>query len=166
MDNTTGSWASSEAVRRSMLGNRRRDTSPELALRRELRALGLTGYRVDSPLAYGRADLAFVGRRVAVFVDGCYWHGCPDHFRPPKTNVEFWTEKIDRNRQRDRGVDEVLRLRDWTVVRVWEHEDPADAAAKVAEIVRAAKVVRHRRGITPHAQPRPAARRRASPRRA
>lgn len=97
-----GSWASSAANRRSMLGNRNRDTAPELALRRLVHAAGLR-YRVAAkPLPGMRrtADLIFRPTRVAVFVDGCYWHGCPEHFVPPKTNPEYWREKIARNIQR------------------------------------------------------------------
>ena len=75
---------------------------------------------------------------MAVFLDGCYWHGCPDHFIPPKSNVEYWLPKIERNRQRDAEVDAALAERAWTVVRVWEHEPVAEASERVAQEVRAA----------------------------
>jgi len=122
-----------------MTGQRRRDTQPELALRRGLWARGLR-YRVDYrvlPELRRRADLAFVGPRVAVFVDGCFWHRCPDHGSTPRVNREWWVAKLDKNVERDRDTDARLRAEDWVVVRVWEHEDPADAVARVQRAVRA-----------------------------
>lgn len=110
-----------------MLGNRNRDTSPERALRSLVHAAGLR-YRVAAkPLPGMRrtADLVFRPTRVAVFVDGCFWHGCPLHFVPPKTNPEYWREKIGRNVQRDRDTDARLADAGWLVIRFWEH-DPAD----------------------------------------
>ena len=95
------SWASSEATRKSMRGNRSRDTRAELAVRRLVHAAGLR-YRVNErPLPESRrtADLVFTGRRIAVFIDGCYWHGCPEHYTAPKTNAVFWREKMLRNRE-------------------------------------------------------------------
>ncbi|MFI9160002.1 very short patch repair endonuclease [Kitasatospora aureofaciens] len=127
-----GSWASSAANRRSMLGNRNRDTSPERALRSLIHAAGLR-YRVAAkPLPEMRrtADLVFRPSRVAVFVDGCFWHGCPKHFVPPKTNPDYWREKIGRNVQRDRDTDERLKAAGWLVLRFWEH-DPAEASSAV-----------------------------------
>lgn len=132
------SWATSEATRKTMQGNKRRDTRPELALRRAVHALGLR-YRVDSPPIEGvrrRADLLFPARRVAVYLDGCFWHGCPSHYRPPATNAVYWTAKVERNRDRDRHTNELLVSQGWIVVRVWEHEDPVAAAAHVASVVR------------------------------
>ncbi|QBI19507.1 very short patch repair endonuclease [Egibacter rhizosphaerae] len=129
-----GSWASSEASRAVMLGNRGRDTSPELALRRALHRLGYR-YRVDHPPIpelRRRADLVFTRRRVAVFVDGCYWHGCPQHYGEPSTNAEYWRSKIARNRERDADTDARLRQAGWTPVRIWEHESVDDAVVKVA----------------------------------
>lgn len=120
-----------------MQGNRRRDTSPELALRRLLHAAGLR-YRVDArPLKdlNRRADLVFYGRRVAVFVDGCYWHGCPEHGTVAQTNAAYWASKIGRNRERDADTNRRLREAGWTVVRVWEHEDPAIAAERVQALL-------------------------------
>lgn len=118
------SWASSPAVRQVMRGNRGRDTSPEVALRSVLHRLGYR-YRVDIPplpRLRRKADLVFTRRWVAVFVDGCYWHGCPDHFRVPATNSDYWRAKIARNRERDLDTDQRLREAGWTSVRVWEHE--------------------------------------------
>ena len=125
------SWASSLATRRSMVGNRSRDTAPELALRSALHALGLR-FRVDArpvPAIPRRADVVLRGDRVAVFLDGCFWHGCPDHFRPPSTNAVYWTAKIAANRARDASTGALLEAAGWVVVRVWEHE-PTDVAAR------------------------------------
>lgn len=133
-----GSWASSPGNRRSMLGNRRRDTAPELAVRRLVHRAGLR-YRVDYRPRRDlrrRADLVFTKARVAVFIDGCYWHGCPEHFTTPKTNRNYWTTKIGGNRQRDADTDELLDSAGWTVLRFWEHEDPAAVAARIIEVVR------------------------------
>jgi DNA mismatch endonuclease (patch repair protein) len=130
------SWASSPAVRNVMRGNRKRDTRPELALRRALHRRGLR-YRVAMrpTRASGRADLVFASARVAVFVDGCFWHGCPVHFKPPRTNVSYWGPKIERNRSRDALTDAALRQAGWHPVRVWEHEETDHAAERVARVV-------------------------------
>ncbi len=131
------SWASSPAVRRVMQGNsRKRDTSPELAVRHAAHRLGLR-YRVAiRPLeGSGVADLVFPRSKVAVFVDGCFWHGCPEHFTPPRTNAEYWDSKIARNRQRDQRTSEALRADGWRVVRIWEHESPHEAALRIAALV-------------------------------
>lgn len=121
--------------RMSRLGQR--DTAPELALRRELHARGLR-YRVDrAPIAgiRSRADIVFRPARVAVYVDGCFWHGCPVHGTSPQANADLWAEKLARNRQRDLETDALLRAHGWESVRVWEHEDAAVAADRVASIV-------------------------------
>lgn len=113
-----------------MRANRRRDTKPELAIRSILHARGLR-YRVDSSPMKGirtRADIVFSKAKIAVFVDGCYWHGCPEHFIMPKTNVDYWSEKIKRNRERDEAADIALAAAGWLSIRVWEHEDPIAAA--------------------------------------
>jgi DNA mismatch endonuclease (patch repair protein) len=133
------SWASSPAARATMQGNKRRDTRPELALRRAVHALGLR-YRVDAAPVPGlrrRADLLFTRARVAVYLDGCFWHGCPEHYKPPATNSGYWGPKVERNRARDRATDERLTAEGWAVVRAWEHEDPATAASRVAAAVAA-----------------------------
>lgn len=113
--------ASSEAVRHSMQGNRSKNTKPELLMRHALRERGLTGYRLQWKGASGRPDVAFPGRRVAVFVHGCFWHRCPYcHPSEPRSNVEFWQAKFERNQQRDqRNIHELVE-RGWTVVVVWE----------------------------------------------
>jgi DNA mismatch endonuclease (patch repair protein) len=80
--------------------------------------------------------VAFVGRQVAVFVDGCFWHGCPEHGTWPKQNAEFWRHKIVANQERDRDTDARLRAHGWVVVRIWAHEAPHDAASRIAKIVR------------------------------
>ncbi|MCL2611673.1 MAG: very short patch repair endonuclease [Nocardioidaceae bacterium] len=119
-----------------MQGNRGRDTKPELAVRRAAHAAGLR-YRVDYrpiPTLNRRADLVFTRAKIAVFVDGCFWHGCPEHHTIAKTNASFWADKVRHNRERDANTDELLVQAGWTVIRVWEHE-PADLV--VARIVAA-----------------------------
>src|SRR5258706_12912524 len=114
--------ASSLDVRRRMQATRRRDTPGEIALRQALRALGLR-YRVDVtvPGTRRRADVAFIRAKVAVFLDGCFWHGCPKHGTWPKVNASWWRTKIEGNRLRDRDTDRRLRRAGWTVIRYWEH---------------------------------------------
>lgn len=134
-----GSWASSAAVRNVMRGNRKRDTRPERRLRAELHRRGLR-YRVAAKPLKGRgavADVVFVGARVAVFLDGCFWHGCPDHFAPPRTNAGYWGPKIERNRERDIATNAALSSSGWLALRVWEHEEPVHAAERVATAVQA-----------------------------
>ncbi|MEU5838922.1 very short patch repair endonuclease [Streptomyces diacarni] len=134
-----GSWASSAANRRSMLGNRNRDTAPELRLRSLVHASGLR-YRVAAkPLPKMRrtADMVFRPVKVAVFIDGCFWHGCPDHFVMPKTNRPYWEDKIGRNVQRDRDTDERLAKAGWLVLRFWAHLCPEECASIVIETVAA-----------------------------
>ncbi|MGN7133788.1 very short patch repair endonuclease [Rhodococcoides corynebacterioides] len=118
---------------------RRRDTKPELALRRLLHAAGLR-YRVDCAPLPGmrrRADVVFTRARVAVYVDGCFWHSCPVHATRPRNNAQWWADKLAANVARDRDTDGRLADAGWTVVRIWEHEDPAAAAEKVITTVRA-----------------------------
>ncbi|MFF5925764.1 very short patch repair endonuclease [Streptomyces hydrogenans] len=132
------SRASSRGVRAVMRANRGKDTGPELALRRLLHQRGLR-YRVNArPLAElsRKADLVFPGDRLAVFVDGCFWHGCPEHYRPATKNAEFWDEKIATNRSRDAETTEKLLAAGWTVVRVWEHDDAAVAADHIEQRIR------------------------------
>jgi DNA mismatch endonuclease (patch repair protein) len=131
------SWATSPAVRRVMQGNKSRDTKPEVAVRSAVHALGMR-YRVSArPLAHLRrtADLVFRGARVAVFVDGCFWHGCPTHHATPKTNAGYWSAKIQGNKTRDRDTNERLRMEGWTVLRFWSHEEPMSVAAQIADAV-------------------------------
>lgn len=129
----------SETMRRV----RGKDTSCELALRRELHRRGLR-YRLNARLP-GKPDLVFVSARVAVFVDGCFWHGCPQHCRVPATNREYWRRKIARNAERDKAASKALRAEGWRVIRVWEHrvKSPAGLRAAAGAIER---VVRGRGG--------------------
>ncbi|WP_416564343.1 very short patch repair endonuclease [Nocardia testacea] len=116
-----------------MSRQRRAHTAPELALRRELHRRGLR-YFVDRAPIRGqrrRADLVFPRRRIAVYVDGCFWHRCPDHATDPKNNAAWWAEKLAGNVARDRATDAALREAGWQVVRIWEHEDPVRAADRV-----------------------------------
>lgn len=135
-----GSWASSAATRASMRGNRGRDTAPERRIRSLLHREGLR-YRVSArPLPGLRrtADVVFTRARVAVFVDGCFWHGCPEHFRPASSNSDFWITKIEGNRTRDEETTRRLVEEGWQVIRIWEHENPDAAAARVIATVRGA----------------------------
>ncbi|MEU5739189.1 very short patch repair endonuclease [Streptomyces tendae] len=133
------SWASSDAARSTMRANRSRDSHPEMALRRAVHALGLR-YRVcKRPLPSLRrtADLVFSRARVAVFLDGCFWHGCPKHHSTPRTHSAYWSNKIRGNQDRDRDTDAQLAAAGWLAIRVWEHEDPTQAAHLIAQSVRA-----------------------------
>ncbi|MEE2058319.1 very short patch repair endonuclease [Rhodococcus artemisiae] len=120
-------------TRSRMSRQRRRDTVPELALRRELHRRGLRFFVDRAPIAgmRRRADLVFPRRRVAVYVDGCFWHRCPEHATAPKNNAEWWDAKLAANVRRDRDTDARLADAGWTVVRVWEHEDATTAADRV-----------------------------------
>lgn len=116
----------------------RRDTAPELFLRRELHRLGFR-YRVDHPLPgmpRRRADILFSRPRVVVFVDGCFWHGCPEHKTAPANNAAWWAAKLARNIERDRETDAHLVALGWRVLRVWEHEDMQQSAMRIGEILR------------------------------
>jgi len=139
------SWASTPAVRKSMQGNRSRDTKPELALRRALHALGLR-YRVCArplPQLSRTVDVVFRPSRVAVEVRGCFWHGCPEHYRAPSSNSDYWSAKVRRNVDRDARTEELLREAGWELIAIWEHEDVAKAAERIAA------EVRHRRPSPP-----------------
>lgn len=122
-----------ENVRRRMRRQRRRDTALEVSIRRRLYALGYryrVDYRLEPPLRT-RADIVLTKQKVAVFVDGCFWHGCPEHATSPKHNAGWWRAKLDDNVARDRRVDAELESRGWVVVRVWEHETAHDAADRI-----------------------------------
>jgi len=121
--------------------NRGRDTGPELRLRSALHRRGLrfrVNRRVTDSLR-GSVDIVFRTARVAVFVDGCFWHKCPSHGTVPKANQDWWTEKLAGNVARDRRTDAALAAEGWTVVRVWEHEDPEAAADRVAAVLKSSK---------------------------
>jgi DNA mismatch endonuclease (patch repair protein) len=129
-----------------MKAARQRDTAPELAVRSELHRRGLR-FGVDRAPIPGlrrRADIVFPRRRVAVYIDGCFWHGCPDHITWPKANADWWRAKIETNRARDRDTDRRLVEAGWTVLRAWEHEDAALIADRVSEAVK-----RTDRGVVP-----------------
>jgi DNA mismatch endonuclease (patch repair protein) len=116
---------------------RRSGTTPELALRRALRRAGLPFRAKHGGLVLpGSPDLTFRRLRLAVFVDGCFWHGCPQHGTVPKTNTPFWVAKILRNRRRDRQVDRRLKLLGWRVLRVWEHDIRKDMRRVLRRIER------------------------------
>lgn len=132
-----GSWASSAARRRNMQAIRRRDTKPEWRIRQLVHARGLR-YRVDArPVKELRrtADLVFGPAKVAVFIDGCYWHGCPEHYVPPKTNEHYWSDKVRRNMTRDRDTDQQLTDAGWLVLRFWEHETSDSCADRITAVV-------------------------------
>jgi DNA mismatch endonuclease (patch repair protein) len=124
-----------------MQRQRRRDTAPELALRRCLHARGLR-FRVQAKILPGSrqaADIVFPGPKVVVFVDGCFWHGCPDHMTWPKNNAEWWRSKILANKLRDEATEPLLTEAGWRVIRIWEHEEPEESADRIAEVVRGAR---------------------------
>jgi DNA mismatch endonuclease (patch repair protein) len=136
---------SSKAVYNRMKATKQRDTVPEMALRSALHRRGLR-YRVDvSPLKgmKRRADVVFRPIKVAVFVDGCFWHGCPIHGTWPKANAEFWRKKIECNKDRDADTNRQLIEAGWEVIRVWEHEDSEDAAERVFEIVQTKRLAKN-----------------------
>ncbi|MEU4256705.1 very short patch repair endonuclease [Streptomyces fradiae] len=126
---------------RNMAAIKRRDTKPERAIRSLLHAAGKR-YRLDFRLqldgARPRPDIVFTRARVAVFVDGCFWHCCPEHGRQPGVNGSYWGPKLERNVARDRAADEALTAAGWTVVRVWEHEAPEKATERIIAAVDAA----------------------------
>jgi DNA mismatch endonuclease, patch repair protein len=132
------SWASSHGALKSFVGNRSRDTSPELEIRRRLHAVGLR-YRVNArpdPTYRGTADIVFRKVRIAVFIDGCYWHSCPEHYRAPKAHAEYWVAKVARNVERDRALDEHLMGKGWLSLRFWEHESPIEVVEQIVRAVR------------------------------
>jgi len=117
---------------------RAKDTKPELIVRANLRAAGLTGYRLHYAKAPGRPDISFVNRRLAVFVHGCFWHGCP-HCQPrkPKRNTWYWLPKLERNKERDAEKAAALRQEGWRVLTLWECRIKRDPDKQVARVLRA-----------------------------
>jgi DNA mismatch endonuclease (patch repair protein) len=143
------SFASSAQVRQRMQDQRREGTRPEAALRRALHGRGLRFrlHRKLLPHLRRTADIVFGPSRVAVFVDGCFWHGCPEHYVPPRSNAGYWNPKIERNRERDRETARLLSDAGWLVVRVWEHDDVDTAAESIAKAVRTRHPRHRRRGV-------------------
>ncbi|WP_308295436.1 very short patch repair endonuclease [Streptomyces sp. MUM 178J] len=143
-------------MRASMRSNRSRDTKPELALRRAVHAKGMR-YRVAvRPLPGVRrtADLVFTRLKIAVFLDGCFWHGCPVHHTKPAANASYWSEKVRRNRERDAEIDRLLEKEGWLSIRVWEHEDAKAAAELIGAAVETRRGGPHRAGDGMHASSR------------
>jgi DNA mismatch endonuclease (patch repair protein) len=119
-----------------MRANKKRDTKPEQRLRAALFARGLRfrkHFRIDAGGVRVRPDVVFPGPRLAVFVDGCFWHGCPDHGTSPRSNPVYWEAKLKRNRSRDRDVDEALSNHGWMVMRIWEHVETGDAVEAIVD---------------------------------
>jgi DNA mismatch endonuclease, patch repair protein len=137
LDRLRGPSASSQAALARMRATRRRDTPAEVTIRRLLHARGLR-FRVDCRVVDGtrrRADIAFSRAKVAVFIDGCFWHSCPRHGTRPKANAAWWTAKLDENCRRDADTTARLRKANWHVVRVWEHQVGPAVADQIARIV-------------------------------
>jgi DNA mismatch endonuclease (patch repair protein) len=137
-----------EARRRIMRSNTRRDTSPERAIRSALHAAGLR-FRVDFPIKVAggrpiRPDVVFPRRRVAVFIDSCWWHSCPEHGTTPKTNAEYWVPKLKSNVERDREQTARLRENKWQVLRIWTHVSPHDAVELVRRALEGNRTGRRR----------------------
>lgn len=129
---------SSAAATATMRANRSRDTGPERRLRSALHRRGLR-FRLHGrpePDLRTTADIVFGPSRTLVFVDGCFWHRCPDHGNTPRSNRQWWDSKLAANVDRDRASDAALRARGWSVIRIWEHESPDEAAERIERIVR------------------------------
>ncbi|WP_153456625.1 very short patch repair endonuclease [Streptomyces smaragdinus] len=128
---------SSPSVSSRMSRQASRDTKPETAVRKILFAAGRR-YRLNVKvpgMSRRTIDIAFTRAKVAVFMDGCFWHGCPEHATQPKSNAAWWREKLDKNMTRDTETNAHLTAAGWTVLRFWEHEEPAEVAVKVAAAV-------------------------------
>lgn len=130
---------SSPAATAVMRGNRRVDTRPEVAVRSGLHRRGLR-FRKDCPIRVDgrltRPDIAFTRMRVAVFIDGCFWHRCPAHGNTPKSNTDYWSAKLDRNAERDRAVSKALTGAGWRVIRAWEHEPTDEVVERITAALR------------------------------
>jgi DNA mismatch endonuclease (patch repair protein) len=125
--------ASSPAVRALMVGNRGKDTIPEQRVRSLLHRAGFRFRKHSSPLPGLRceADIVFPREKVAVFIDGCFWHGCPEHGHIPKRNSSYWADKIARNVARDKRNTAALAEAGWLALRFWEHQEPSDVVADI-----------------------------------
>ncbi|MCE4026787.1 very short patch repair endonuclease [Microbacterium sp. Au-Mic1] len=124
-----------------MQANRRRDTKPELALRSALHRAGMRfrcDLRLDLPGGHVRPDIVFTRKKIAIFVDGCFWHSCPVHGSRPSVNQSYWSPKLARNVERDAQNTDLLREAGWTVIRVWEHVSLSEAVEQVRDAVDAA----------------------------
>ncbi|MFD4237082.1 very short patch repair endonuclease [Streptomyces sp. NPDC058542] len=139
---------SSPGVSARMSRQASRDTKPEVAVRKLLHAAGYR-FRVNArvpDMTRRTIDIAFTRAKVAVMIDGCFWHGCPVHATQPKSNAQWWREKLDRNMARDRETTEHLTSAGWTVLRFWEHEAPEGAAELVAAAVERERRTRNKGG--------------------
>lgn len=130
--------------KKCMSAIRGRNTEPELLLRKALWHKGCR-YRLKNKLP-GKPDIIFPSEHVAVFVDGCFWHGCPEHFQQPETNAKFWHGKIEKNKERDRKVKATLESEGWRVLRLWEHEIRMDPDACASRVIKALKARRTWKG--------------------
>jgi DNA mismatch endonuclease, patch repair protein len=139
---TTAPIASSPGALKRMQRQRRRDTTPEMAIRRELHRRGLR-YRVQVAVLGGRRrqDIVFGAARVVVDVRGCFWHGCPIHGTMPKANAEWWHEKIIANQERDNKAERQLEEAGWTTIVAWEHDDVIEVADRVGHAISAGKTI-------------------------
>jgi DNA mismatch endonuclease (patch repair protein) len=138
-----------------MRANRSKDTKPELALRQVLHRHGYryrVGLRLTLPGRNVRPDIVFTKRRVAVFIDGCFWHSCPEHGRCPSDPTGYWRAKLARNRERDTAVDEAMAASGWTVVRIWEHEPSDLALARVSAVLNRPDSAQEARVVPRHEQ--------------
>ncbi len=149
--------ASDEGTRRSMMSNRRSDTKPEIVFRSILHRSGLR-FRKDRYIKFDRrgvkVDVVFPTEKVAVFIDGCFWHRCPEHATTPTRNHEYWSTKFQRNMDRDRSNDKDLQERGWQVIRIWEHEVKNPELAEHA-VTRVKSAVRTLSGTIPVSSPQP-----------
>jgi len=123
-----------EQRRLNMSRIRAKDTSPEITLRKVLWSHGIRGYRIHYNLP-GKPDIVFVKKKIAVFIDGCFWHKCPIHFQEPETRKDFWLKKIESNIRRDKIVNEQLENDGWTIIRIWEHEIRKNPEKIVTKII-------------------------------
>jgi DNA mismatch endonuclease, patch repair protein len=125
-------------------------TKPETLVRQELHRRGLR-FRVNYRSLPGRPDVVFTLARIAIFVDGCFWHACPEHFVMPKNNRDWWREKLERNVARDRRKDQELDELGWTIVHVWEHEDPIEVANRIEQLWKSRRCPQHAGSAQPAA---------------
>jgi len=120
---------------RNMSNIRGKNTGPELKLRKLLWSHGIRGYRIHYNLP-GKPDIVFTKKKIAIFIDGCFWHKCPVCFQEPETRKEFWMKKIQSNIDRDKKVNEQLQEDGWTLIRIWEHEIRKDPKKCIKQIIR------------------------------